>query len=202
MKRVFVALILAALAFAALWQSSYAAVVAPHGTSGSGVPYTSRGLCMRNDTYYVSETGDAMNGWNGALGSTWYQLESGSCLDGHITYSGSQQDLNWAAYTQSLSCQDYNNMFPKAYNSRAFEYGSTPYYNDYRLIVICLNVASNFPFRFQGVPYNTRVLGLEHEFGHGLHLDHDSNGVMSECWCYSIQADEATAIGWTYASPP
>ncbi|MHB8515036.1 MAG: hypothetical protein ACYDCT_06560 [Dehalococcoidia bacterium] len=202
MKRVFVALLLAAVAFAALWQWSYAAVVAGHGTGGSGVPYASRGLCLRNDTYYVTEFSDAMSGWNNQLGGTWYQLEAGNCLDGHLTYANSQQDINWARWFSALSCQDVNNRYPEAYNSRAFEYGHNgPYFNDSRYIVVCLNVASDMPKKFQdaGVP---RVIGLEHELGHGLHLAHDTNGVMNMCWCYGIQADEGTAIGWTYASPP
>lgn len=191
------------LGFLLLWQAAEAASVLPHGAGASGVPYGSRAICQRNDTSYVSELNSAMGRWNGALGSTWYRNEvPGSCIDGHVTYTGSQQDLNWAAWFGVASCLAYTQSFREAFNSRAFQYGHHVLNNDSRFNVICLNTASQFPKKFQDVGPETKVKGLTHELGHGLHLDHDTTGAMDTCWCKGISGDEVWAVAVTYASPP
>ncbi len=194
---------IAGFGFLLLWQAARAAVVEPHGAGASGVPYDSRAICLRNDTSYATEFNAAMNRWNSQLGSTWLRNEvPGSCVDGHLAYTGSQQDLSWAAWFGVASCLDVARGNSEAFNSRAFQYGHHWLNNDSRFTVICLNTASQFPRKFQNVSTETKIKGLTHELGHGLHLDHDTTGAMDTCWCKSISGDEVWAVGVTYASPP
>lgn len=99
------ALGLVGLAFLLLWQTSYAAVSLPHGGHASGVPYGARAVYMRNDTFYVAEFNAAMSRWNSSLGSTWYTNEVPGLVDGHLTYTGTQQDTDWARWFGVNSCK-------------------------------------------------------------------------------------------------
>jgi len=179
----------------------------PHGGNGSGRPYYGGQIQSNNYTYYVTERNTGMNNWQSATGRRFIDgWTTGETMTQYIVYSNSQQDTDLAKYFGVPSCQSNNQTYGTG-NQRAFIYGHDwnlgPLNNDRRYSVICLNItAYGYSPGYDTANSTTRKRGMTHEMGHSLHLDHDTDGVMSTCWCYDINISEAYLVNLIYSSAP
>jgi hypothetical protein len=129
----------------------------------------------------------------------------------YMVYSRSQQDLDLATFFGAPSCKywtddyQFDDPLNDPENYRAFEFGHGSLNNDSKFTVVCLNVSAlgySVTFDCGCLSNEGRIKGISHEIGHSIHLDHDTAGVMSQCWCENIRQHDVDVVTWIYASPP
>ncbi len=142
-----------------------------------------RPAVVKNDTVsYGSEVGSAIAAWNSTYLAGW---GGSGTIDLWVVTYGSFADYYLSSVTGMPTCVQEAQTYPwllayKAWEANYFEQS----WGFMQKGHVCL---------YPPVGPST-TLGFEHEFGHGLYLGHDTEGVMNTCWCNPISSTERNLL--------